>query len=115
MFKQIFRKIAPNPLDRLLKKAAKNNQKKFLLAWNRGLGDIPLGLYAIIYRIREFIPDCSITFLTRPKMGVCFSSGLGEGTFCFKIPISGFPHKEMRWIGKGCLNNRSLHPHRNRA
>lgn len=68
MFKQIFRKIAPNPLDRLLKKAAKNNQKKFLLAWNRGLGDIPLGLYAIIYRIREFIPDCSITFLTRPNL-----------------------------------------------
>ncbi|HSX03935.1 MAG TPA: hypothetical protein VLG76_04320 [Rhabdochlamydiaceae bacterium] len=73
MFRRVFRKIAPNPLDRLLKKAQKKNQKKFLLAWNRGLGDIPLGLYAIVYRIREFIPDCSITFVTRENLREGFS------------------------------------------
>lgn len=68
MFKQLFRKIAPNPLDRLLKKAQQKQQKRFLIAWNRGLGDIALGLYAIVHRIREFIPDSAITFIARENL-----------------------------------------------
>ena len=32
-----------------------------MLFWNRGLGDIALGLYAIVHRIRESIPDAKIT------------------------------------------------------
>lgn len=68
MFKRILRKLEPNPLDRMLKKARRKNQKSILLAWNRGLGDIPLGLYAIVHRIRHFIPDCTITFLTRENL-----------------------------------------------
>lgn len=59
--------------DRLVKKAAKENKKRFLLCWNRGLGDIPLGLYALIYRIREFIPDAKITFLTRSDLFLGFN------------------------------------------
>lgn len=47
--------------------------RKILLAWNRGLGDIPLGLYAIIQRIREFIPDAEITFLIRENLREGFS------------------------------------------
>lgn len=54
--------------DRLLKNAVKKKSKSFLICWNRGLGDIPLGLYALIYRIREFIPDAKITFLTRSDL-----------------------------------------------
>lgn len=68
MFKKIYRKITPNPLDRLLKKATVKKRTKILLAWNRGLGDIALGLYAIVHRIREFIPGCEITFLTRENL-----------------------------------------------
>ncbi len=68
MFKSLIRKFGPNPLDHLLRKAAKKNQKTFLLFWNRGLGDIALGLYAIVYKIREEIPDAKITFLTRPNL-----------------------------------------------
>ncbi|MGL5264539.1 MAG: glycosyltransferase family 9 protein [Candidatus Rhabdochlamydia sp.] len=58
--------------DRLLKKAAKEKKKRFLLCWNRGLGDIPLGLYALIHRIREFIPDAKIVFITRADLFLGF-------------------------------------------
>lgn len=58
--------------DRLLKNAAREKKKSFLICWNRGLGDIPLGLYALVYRIREFIPDAKITFLTRPDLFLGF-------------------------------------------
>lgn len=68
LLKNIVRQLRPNPLDQILKKAQKHNQKNFLLFWNRGLGDIALGLFAIVYRIREYIPDANITFLTRPNL-----------------------------------------------
>jgi UDP-N-acetylglucosamine pyrophosphorylase/ADP-heptose:LPS heptosyltransferase len=68
MLKKVIRKIRPNPLDILLKKAKKNNKKKFLLAWNRALGDISLGLYAVVFRIREYIKDAKITFLIREDL-----------------------------------------------
>ncbi len=62
------RAIKPNPLDQLLKKTAKRGQKRIAISWNRGLGDIALGLYAIVHRIREFIPEAEITFLTRKDL-----------------------------------------------
>lgn len=68
MFKRLLRKFGPNPLDHLITKAEKKKQKRFLLFWNRGLGDIALGLYAIVHRIREKIPDAEITFLTRSNL-----------------------------------------------
>ncbi len=71
--KQLFRKFAPNPLDQRLKKLAASNCKKILIPWNRGLGDIPLGLYATIKRIRDFIPDADITFMTRSDLSDGFS------------------------------------------
>lgn len=71
--KNFFRKFAPNRFDQLLKKAAAQGCKKILIPWNRGLGDIPLGLYAMITRIREFIPDAEITFMTRQDLADGFS------------------------------------------
>ncbi len=68
MFKTILRKIQSNPLEKLLKKAKAKNQKKFLVAWNRGLGDIPLGLYALQERIRQYIPEAKVTFLIRDAL-----------------------------------------------
>lgn len=68
MLIKLFRKIRSNPLDALLEKAQKKRQKKFLLFWNRGLGDIALGLYAIVHQIRKYIPEAEITFLTRPGL-----------------------------------------------
>ena len=68
MIKKLWKKWGPNPLDRALKKAQKMGHKKILIPWNRGLGDIALGLYAIVHRIRTFIPDADITFLTRSDL-----------------------------------------------
>lgn len=68
MFKRLLRKLRPNPLDSLLLKAKHKHHKTFLLAWNRGLGDIALGLYAIVHRIREYVPEAKITFVTREDL-----------------------------------------------
>ena len=68
MFKRLWHKFGPNPLDLLLKRAQRQNKRRFLIGWNRGLGDIPLGLYALISRIHTFIPDAEITFLTRKDL-----------------------------------------------
>ncbi len=69
MLKKLWRRFGPNPLDQMLKEACKSGKKRWLICWNRGLGDIPLGLYALTYRIRQFIPDAQITFVTRSDLG----------------------------------------------
>lgn len=68
MFRTFARRFLPNPLDWMLSRASKKGAKKILLGWNRGLGDLALGLYAIIHRIREKIPDAEIVFLTRENL-----------------------------------------------
>lgn len=68
MFKKLLRKFSPNPLDQIIKKANALGHKTFLIYWNRGLGDIPLGLYALVHRIRASISDATITFLTRANL-----------------------------------------------
>jgi len=68
MLKYFLRKLVPNPFDSLLRKSARQGKKSFLLVWNRGLGDIPLGLYAIVQRIQYFIPRAKITFITRTDL-----------------------------------------------
>ncbi len=57
----------------MLKKTAKKGGTGILIAWNRGLGDIALGLYAIIHRIREKVPNANITVLTRENLCDGFS------------------------------------------
>lgn len=66
--RRLWRSIAPNPLDRLLKQSKEKKHQRVLLVWNRGLGDIALGLYAIIQRIKHFLPDAEIIFLTRKNL-----------------------------------------------
>ncbi len=76
MLKKIARWILPNPFDRMLKKIARKDssgQVHILLAWNRGLGDIALGLYAMVQRIRTFVPQSQITFLIRENLQDGFS------------------------------------------
>ena len=73
MFRTFSRLFLPNPLDRMLRKTAKRGGRRILIGWNRGLGDIALGLYAIVHRIREFIPNAEVTFLTRENLRDGFS------------------------------------------
>jgi len=76
--KKWINRFLPNPLDKRLKQAKKRGETSFLIVWNRGLGDIPLGLYALCHRIRQFVPAASITFLTRLdlKEGLQLLSGV---------------------------------------
>ena len=68
MIKHLWRKYGLNPFDSQLKKAKNAGHRRFLICWNRGLGDIPLGLYALNHRIRHFIPDAQVTFATRSDL-----------------------------------------------
>ncbi|MBS0620718.1 MAG: UTP--glucose-1-phosphate uridylyltransferase [Verrucomicrobia bacterium] len=62
-----------NPFEKILSRARKKGHTRFLLFWNRGLGDLPLGLYAIIHKIREEIPSAKISFLTRRDLAPAFA------------------------------------------
>ncbi len=84
MFKKLRKRFLPNPFDAMLKRTAKRGGKRILFPWNRGLGDIPLGLYAMVLRIREFIPDAEIVFLTRENLRDGFS--LLEGVQTWVVP-----------------------------
>lgn len=85
ILKKIKRKFEKNPLDTLLLKAKKENKKKFLLAWNRALGDISLGLYAVVYRIKQFIENPEITFLIREDLKEGFE--LLDGVDFISVPF----------------------------
>jgi len=82
LFNKIFSK--GNELDKILEKAGDDNLKRFLVVWNRGLGDIALGLYAFMLRVRSFIPDAEITFITRKELEEAFL--LLEGAMVITVP-----------------------------
>lgn len=65
----------------MLKRAAKRGQKNILLCWNRGLGDIPLGVAAIVHRIFHHLPDATVYVLTRPNLQEGFSLLKGVTVF----------------------------------
>jgi ADP-heptose:LPS heptosyltransferase len=93
MFKKLWKKFGPNPLDQILKKAKSKGHKRIVVPWNRGLGDIALGLYAIVHRIREYIPDAEVTFITRKDLedGFALLAGvnvIADPTWKRKAPIS---------------------------
>jgi ADP-heptose:LPS heptosyltransferase len=68
MMFSLLKSLRGNELDRILKKAASENKNRFLIVWNRGLGDIALGLYALVYRINNLVPEAQITFITRKDL-----------------------------------------------
>lgn len=65
-------KLFGNQWHRLLDDAKRREATRFLLFWNRGLGDIALGLYQVIAEIRERIIDAEITVVTRPELAEAF-------------------------------------------
>ena len=67
------RKFGSNPLEVILRRAKASGNRKFLIYWNRGLGDIPLGLYSLVLKIRMEIPEAQITFLTRSNLSEGFA------------------------------------------
>jgi len=68
MIKKFIRSLQPNPFGCVLRRAKRKKQKKFLFAWNRGLGDIALGLFGLIHKTKKMIPDAVISFLIRENL-----------------------------------------------
>lgn len=73
-----------HPFERALCRCQRRGGRKILIGWNRGLGDIALGLYAVVQRIRAKIPEAEIAFLTRENLREGFS--LLKGVSCFVDP-----------------------------
>ncbi len=73
MFRTLSRSLGINPLDRMLKRLAKRGGRSVLMGWNRGLGDIALGLYAVVQRIRDMVPNAKITIMGRENLRDGFS------------------------------------------
>ena len=60
-------------LNRVLRRAVNGRGRRVLVYWNRGLGDIALGLCALLSCLRERLPGCYITVLTRPDLEQAFA------------------------------------------
>jgi len=73
MFSRVRNSLAAYPLDRLLHSCKPLEKPRLLIYWNRGLGDIPLGLYALCVHIRKILPSATISFLTRRDLAEAFT------------------------------------------
>lgn len=60
------------PFDRALAQAARDGARRFVFGWNRGLGDIALGLVPLFLRIRSAVPGARIEVWTRDDLAQGF-------------------------------------------
>lgn len=84
MFKSIKNYFNPFDLKRVQKRISGLSSPKVLVLWNRGLGDIALGLYAFAERLRGYNAGVEITFITRTDLMEGFS--LLEGVRAIEVP-----------------------------
>lgn len=61
-------RVRGDAFDRAIAAAASRGPRAFVLGWNRGLGDIALGLCPLFARIRKRLPDAAITVFTRADL-----------------------------------------------
>lgn len=108
ILRQLWRKFGINPFDSLLKRAKKQGKERFLICWNRGLGDIPLGLYALTHRIRRYIPDAQITFATRSDLSEGFKMLDGVTTLVDSEWQRGVPFDLEKTLEKAGLSSASF-------
>lgn len=84
--------------DRALRKAGAAGNGRFLFYWNRGLGDIALGLVPLFLRIRREIPGARIEVLTRPELADAFSL---TGVDAVHV-LAGQPRESRVDLAKAC-------------
>lgn len=82
--RNVIKRLFTPGLTKILSRAAMRGDTRFLVVWNRGLGDIPLGLYAFVNRVKQHIPEATVTFLTRPELEEAFC--LMEGVEVMVVP-----------------------------
>lgn len=66
-------RLIGNTFERALRRARNCGSPRVLLYWNRGLGDIALGLCALIERIRDDFPAAHISVITRSDLQQAFA------------------------------------------
>lgn len=66
-------RLIGNEFERAMRRSANRTSPRVLLYWNRGLGDIALGLCAVIDRIRAEFPRSRISVITRSDLEQAFA------------------------------------------
>ena len=61
-------RLAGDPYERALARGARERRKRIVFYWNRGLGDIALGLTPMFARAAERLPGASIEVVTRADL-----------------------------------------------
>lgn len=67
------RSAEPPDLVEALADARARGVRRVVLAWNRGLGDIALGVVGLVARIRADLPDAEVVVLTRDELVEAFA------------------------------------------
>ena len=110
--RQALRRIADafagTALDRAVRHAAaapRQTPRDFLFFWNRGLGDIALGLVPVFARIRRDVPGARIIVVTRPELAEPFAmtdadsivtiGGLARGTRITRDELRAVPGVDL--------------------
>ena len=77
--------------DRALQRAAHENRREFVFGWNRGLGDIALGLVPLFARIRARCPGSRIAVYTRAELMQAFALTDADAVFAVPDAVRGKP------------------------
>ena len=59
--------------DQLVRRIERRDARRFLIFWNRGLGDVALGLAGVVHELRLCVSDAHITILTRAELAEAFT------------------------------------------
>ena len=65
-------RVRGTPFDRAVSAAVRSGRHHFVFGWNRGLGDVALGLVPLFARIRLADPDSRIVVFTRADLADAF-------------------------------------------
>ena len=65
-------RLRGNAFDRALARASREGVRNFVFGWNRGLGDVALGLVPLFTQIRQQCPGARITVYTRADLRQVF-------------------------------------------
>ncbi|MCH9612399.1 MAG: hypothetical protein S4CHLAM102_08890 [Chlamydiia bacterium] len=71
--KQILSRYRKEPFDQLCETLQREGKKEIGIVWNRGMGDIPLSMYAATLRLKAKVPGAKVTYLTRKGLLEPFS------------------------------------------
>lgn len=96
-------RVAGDPFERALARAAHERRDRIVFYWNRGLGDIALGLAPMFARAAERLPGAAIEVITRADLeetfrltrasrihvvpGLAREEGIGAATACARLPL----------------------------